>query len=354
MSAATPVPYPLFIGTYGRTAGAGVYRVTFDPTSGALSEPHRVADLERPSFLCYSPDRRRLYAISQADDSIVAFAVDASIGTLREINRQPLGAAGACFVGTDHAGRCLVAISYGDAVVTVFPLRPDGGLQPRSTQFRHEGRGPNPARQERAHAHSVTFSPDDRFAYVCDLGMDRVVAYQVDGFAARLTPRPECDGVSPPGSGPRHAKLTADGAFLYVSNELAGSVSVFARDSASGALRLVETVGGLRDDFRGENSSSEIQLHPTERFVYLANRGPDDLAVFERDVNTGRLRRVQNIPTGGAHPRHFALSPNGRWLLAANRDSNNLVAFAIDPATGRLSPGHHRAMVPEPVCVLFP
>src|SRR5690606_17171838 len=178
MPAATPVAYPLFIGTYGKTAGAGIYRVTFDPTSGSLSEPHRVADLVRPSFLAYSPDRRRLYAINHGDDSIVGFTVDSAIGTLREINRQPLDAGGSCYIGVDPSGRTLVAISYGDAVVTAFPIRADGGLEPRSAQFRHEGRGPNEARQERAHAHSATFSPDGRVAYAGDIGMDRDGAYR--------------------------------------------------------------------------------------------------------------------------------------------------------------------------------
>src|SRR5690606_35073196 len=322
--------------------------------SGSLSEPHRVADLVRPSFLAYSPDRRRLYAINHGDDSIVGFTVDSAIGTLREINRQPLDAGGSCYIGVDPSGRTLVAISYGDAVVTAFPVRTDGGLEPRSAQFRHEGRGPNEARQERAHAHSATFSPDGRFAYVCDLGMDRVVAYRLDGKPGMIERAPEADGVTPPGTGPRHSKMTADGQFLYVINELTGSVSVFSRDTDTGRLELLETVSSLRDGFQGENGSSEIHLHPGERFLFAANRGPDDLAVFERHPETGRIRRIQNIPTGGAHPRHFGQSRDGRWLIAANRDSNNLVVFSFDPASGRLALANHRATVPEPVCVLFP
>ena len=354
MPAATPVAFPLFIGTYGKTAGAGIYRVTFDPTSGALSEPHRVADLVRPSFLAYSPDRKKLYAINHGDDSIVAFAVDSAIGTLREINRQPLDAGGSCYVGVAPTARTLVAISYGDAVVTAFPIRADGGLEPRSAQFRHEGRGPNEARQEKAHAHSVTFSPDGRFGYVCDLGMDRVVAYRLGDQPGEIVRAPEADGVTPPGTGPRHSKMTADGRYLYVINELSGSVSVFRRDPDTGRLELIETVSSLREGFQGENGSSEIHLHPEERFIFAANRGPDDLAVFARDPSTGRIQRIQNIATGGAHPRHFGQSRDGRWLIAANRDSNNLVVFSFDHSEGKLTPANHRTTVPEPVCVLFP
>lgn len=355
LMSAAPIPYPLFIGTYGRSAGAGIYRVTFDPSSGSLSEPTRIVDLVRPSFLCYSPDNRFLYSISQDDDSIAAFAADQAIGRLDELNRQPLGVAGACYVGTDATGRTLVAISYGEGAVIAFPIQSDGRLGPRSGLFRHQGNGPHPRRQEKAHAHSATFSPDNRFVYVCDLGIDRVLAYRLtDAAAGRLEPAPESDGITPPGSGPRHAKLTADGHFLYVLNELIGSVSVFNREAATGALTLIETVSSLQPGFTGENGSSEIRLHPSERFVYAANRGPDDLAVFARDSASGRLQAIQHIPSGGGHPRNFAVSPDGEWLVCANRDANNLVVFSIDPATGALRPTGQTVTVPEPVCVLFP
>jgi 6-phosphogluconolactonase len=354
MSAAQ-LAYPLFIGTYGRTSGAGIYRVTFDPVSGALSETSRVADLARPSFIAYSPDNRFLYALSQSDESVAAFAVDHSIGTLKPLNREPTGFGGSCYVGVDRSGRTVIAISYGDAAVASFPIQADGRLGPRSSLFKHQGQvGPNAARQDRPHAHSATISPDNRFVYVCDLGLDRVVTYRLDAARAELTPAPEADGVSPPGAGPRHSKITADGRFLYVVNELTGSVSVFARDLESGVLTLLETVSTLEDGFSGKNDSSEIRLHPTERFIYVANRGPDTLAVLVRDVRTGLLTRIQTISTGGDHPRNFAVSPDGRWLVCANRDSNNLVVFGIDPASGRLTDGNHRTTVPEPVCVLFP
>jgi 6-phosphogluconolactonase len=352
---ATPIAYPVFIGTYGRQSGAGIYRVTFDPTSGALSEPVRVADLVRPSFLSYSPDQRHLYALSQADESVVAFAVDHSIGTLKELNRQPTGFAGACFVITDHAGRTALAVSYGDAAVAAFPVQSDGALGPRTALVRHEGQvGPHAERQDQPHAHSATVTPNDRFVYVCDLGMDRVVAYRLDATSAALTPAPEADGTAPAGAGPRHAKLTADGRQLYVVNELQGSVTLYYCDPTNGRLTRDQTVSALREDFSGENISAEIRLHPHEGFVYVSNRGPDELAVFRRDRDSGQLTRIQVMATGGGHPRNFALSPDGRWLICANRDSNSLTVFAVDPASGHLTRTNHAATVPEPVCVLFP
>lgn len=354
LMSAAQLAYPLFIGTYGRHSGAGIYRVTFDPASGSLSETTRVADLSRPSFIAYSPNNRFLYALSQADDTVAAFAVDHSIGTLKPLNREATGFSGSCFVATDMTGQAAFAVSYGDAAIAAFPIRADGRLGPRNSLFKHAGAvGPNQPRQDAPHAHSATVSPDNRFVYVCDLGLDRVVTYRLEA-GGQLAAVPEFDGIAPAGAGPRHSKITADGRFLYAVNELSGSVSVFSRDLESGALTLVDTVSTLEDGFTGKNDSSEIRLHPTERFVYAANRGPDTLAVFARDAQTGRLTRIQNISTGGEHPRNFAVSPEGRWLVCANRDSNNLVVFAIDQGTGKLTYANHRTTVPEPVCVLFP
>ncbi len=354
MSAA-PIAYPVFIGTYGRQAGAGIYRVTFHPASGALSEPVRVAELVRPSFLAYSPDQKFLYALSQADESVAAFVVDHSIGTLKELNRQKTGFTGSCFVLADRTGRTIFAVSYGEAAVAAFPVGAGGRLEPRSSLHHHEGQvGPHRERQDKPHAHSVTVSPDNRFVYACDLGLDRVIAYRLDAAQATLTRAPEADGISPPGAGPRHAKFSSDGRFLYVVNELTGSISVFACEAETGRLSLLDTVSTLRDGYTGENTSSEIRLHPNERFVYAANRGPDDLAVFRRDPASGRLERIQIIPTGGGHPRNFELSPDGHWLISANRDSSTLTTFSIDPETGRLTATGHAVALPEPVCVLFP
>lgn len=351
----------LFVGTSTtpESGSRGIYAVNLDPATGALSESSVAAETPFPGFLAWHPRAPILYALhdqrtgaAPLGSGVAAFDTTPAPTALRFRNREVADKASTTHLAVDSNGRVIVAVSYGGGYVAAWPLRTDGSIGPRSAFVAHAGPlGPNRARQDKPHPHSVTFSPDDRYVYVCDLALDAVIVYAVDPSTATL--REASRATVAPGAGPRHSKISADGRFLYVLNELDGTVTTFARDPASGALTSIQTVGTLPEDFRGPNTSAEIRLHPNGRFVYVSNRGHDSIAVLARDPDSGKLTRVQIVSSGGQHPRNFELSPDGAWLVCANRDSDNLVAFRVDPATGRLSDTGHRARVPKPICVLF-
>jgi 6-phosphogluconolactonase len=302
-----------------------------------------VAETPNPTFLAWHPDGRILYALSESGTvngkpggAVTAFRYDAPTASLTALNTEPTGGIGLAHLGVDATGRIAVAVSYHGGQVASFPILPDGRLGARTSLITQTGKlGPNTKRQDKPHPHSVTFSKDNRFAYVCDLGLDRIYHYRIDLAAATLTPAAETP--TTPGAGPRHSKFSADGKFLYVINELNGTVEVFAADAVSGALTRTQTISTLPADFAGESICAEIRLSPDERFVYGSNRGHDSLAVFARDTAKGTLTLVEIVPTGGKHPRNFNLAPDGRWLVCGNKDSDNVTVFRVDPATGRLS-----------------
>ncbi len=367
---AQAAPELVYIGTYtGRPDSAtdshGIYALRFNPDDGTLSRPFLAARAQNPTFLAFGPGRSRLYAAGEllldpparpALGGVGAFAVDGASGFLTFLNQEPTGDGAATHLVVDATGRMVIAADFGGGFVCAFPIGADGSLGARSALIDHKGRaplGPNRDRQAQAHAHSVTLSPDNRFALVCDLGLDRVFIYRIDPAAASLVPNDPPYAVAPPGSGPRHSKFSADGRFFYVSDEMGGSVCVYAYDAARGALGLVQTIGTLPAGFADLNAVAEIRVHPSGKFVYASNRGHDSIAVFARDPARGTLTRVQLAPCGGKYPRNFALSPDGAWLLCANRDTNNVVAFKVDAGTGRLTPNGTGAAIPKPVCVLF-
>jgi 6-phosphogluconolactonase len=350
----------LFLGTYTPAGGAsrGIYAVRLDPATGRLGEPVLAAETPNPTFLAWHPDGRTLYALGENGQvngkpggALAAYRHDAATGALSFLNAEPTGGIGLAHVGVDATGRTAVVISYHGGYVSSFPILPGGALGVRTSFLPHAGPlGPNTKRQDKPHPHSVTFSPDNRFVYDCDLGLDRIFRYNLDPAAATLTPAGET--ASSPGAGPRHSTFSAGGNFLYVINELNGTIEVFAA-SPSGALTLVQAITTLPADFAGENICAEIRLSPDGRFVYGSNRGHDSLAIFSRDTATGTLALVEIVPTGGKHPRNFNLSPDGLWLVCANKDSDNVTVFARDPATGRLTRTAQTLGVPQAVCVLF-
>jgi 6-phosphogluconolactonase len=291
-------------------------------------------------------------AAGGAVGALAVYRFDPATGVLAFDTIRPTGGGPLAHVNVDHSGRVAIAISYHAGEVASFPIGPDGSLGERVSLLQTTGTlGPNAKRQDKPHAHSATFSPDNRFVYVCDLGLDRIFHYTFDPATAILTPAGET--ATDPGAGPRHSKFSADGKFFYVINELGCTIAVYAVDAASGALTAVQSLSTLPADFRGESICAEIRLSADGRFVYGSNRGHDSLAVFARDAATGRLSPVEIVPSGGKHPRNFNLTPDGRWLLSANRDTDNVAVFRVDPATGRLTPTGHEIKVPQAVCVLF-
>ena len=356
MSAASQL---IYVGTYTPKDGAsrGIYAVPFDPVTGALGRPGLAAEASNPTFLALPPDGRVLYSIAESSGGVVtAYAIEPGTGRLTLLNQQPSGGAGLTHLAVDATAHALVAVSYGGGYVVAFPLEAGGRIGPRTSFIADEGPlGPNKSRQEKPHAHSVTISPDNRFAFVADLGLDRVFSYRLDAAEARLTPNDPPFIPITPGAGPRHSKFSADGRFFYVLDEIDGSVTSCAYDAARGTGRPFQHISTLPAGFTvtDPDRAAEIRLHPNGKFVYASNRGHDSIAVFARNPADGMLTLVEITPCGGQYPRNFALSPDGAWLVCANRDSNNLVVFRVDPATCRLTPTGSTARVPIPVCVLF-
>ena len=349
----------IYLGTYTNkgVASRGIYAVRLDTDTGQLSEPVLAAEAANPTFLALHPNGKMLYSLSETDavqgkpgGGARSFQIEQATGRLTPLDLQSTGGIACAHLGLDPAARTLVLASYNGGQVTSFPLNPEGRIGPAvSTQLITGPLGPDKSRQDKPHPHSVTFSSDNRFVYVCDLGLDRIFRYQLN--ASSLVPAGMF--ASAPGAGPRHSKFSPDGKFFYVINELAGTIATYACNAATGDLTAQQVVSTLPDGFAGSSTCAEIRLHPNGRFVYGSNRGHDSLAVFARNPTDGTLTRIEIVPSGGGHPRNFALSPDGRWLVCANRDSNNLVVFKVDPATGRLTATGNTAHVPQAVCVLF-
>jgi 6-phosphogluconolactonase len=131
---------------------------------------------------------------------------------------------------------------------------------------------------------------------------------------------------------------------------MTSTVSVFS--FGNGTPQEIQNLSTLPQPVRG-NSTAEIAVHPSGKFVYVSNRGHDSIAVFKVDAGTGKLTAAGHQSTQGKTPRNFAIAPGGKFLLAANQGTDNVVVFAIDQQTGTLTPAGATANVPTPVCVTF-
>ncbi len=349
----------VWIGTGRTKLSRGIYHCTFDTQTGKLSETRLVAEVGGPGFLAMHPRGRHLYAVCTVDNrpSVAAFAIDRSGGKARLsfVNAVEIGDGGGTHLAVDTTGRTLLTAQYGGGSVAAFALNADGSLRERTQLVDHEGgSGIVPGRQDKPHAHWIGFSPDGRFAFAPDLGMDKVAIYEVDVSKASITPNGF--GQLPPGSGPRHMKFHPNGKWIYVLNELDLSVTVFDYDAQTGSMTPTQTIPTvpkeelIKELFR---SASEIRVHPNGRFVYSANRGHDTITAFRINADNGQLAVVERESVRGATPRNFNLDPSGRWLIAAGQDSHTLASFQVNPATGELTYNRSNVFAPSPICVLF-
>ena len=179
------------------------------------------------------------------------------------------------------------------------------------------------------------FDAANRFLLAVDLGLDRVLVYAFDARTGRATPHAPPSVAAAPGAGPRHLAFAPNGRFAFVINELDSTIATLAWSPEAGTLTPVATVSTLPRGREAADSTAEIAVHPTGRFVYGSNRGHDSLAVFRVGAD-GRLTLVEHESTRGQTPRNFVIDPTGRWLLAANQGSNTIAVSRINQATGAL------------------
>ncbi|MCZ7638210.1 MAG: lactonase family protein [Verrucomicrobia bacterium] len=352
--------FTVYVGTYTGPKSEGIYAFDFNAASGTVAELGCVANVTHPAFLALHPRKPLLYAVNEVNEAsgrktgaVTAFAVDRETGRLTAINQQSSGGAGPCHLTVDATGRCVLVANYGGGSVAVLPIRPDGALAEPSAVVQHTGSSVNPSRQREPHAHSINLSPDNRFAFVADLGIDQVRVYRFDPSRGTLESHDPPAATLAPGAGPRHFAFHPSGRWAYVINELQSTVTTFAYNAYGGRLATVQSVPTLPADFTGASTTAEIVVHPSGRFAYGSNRGHDSLAVFAISPVDGTLRVIEHVPTQGRTPRNFAVDPSGRTLWVANQGSDNLVVFRVDPDTGRLTATGQRLEVGSPVCVRF-
>lgn len=347
----------LAVGTYTQHMphvdgkGEGIHLLRFNPASASLSPISVFSADYNPSYLTYS--RGMLYAVREVGEDqnpgINVFALNAQTGMLSLVQEVSLPGSWPCHVQVDERTNLLVVANYLSGEGVVLRLDEGGLVSGEPTVLSREGTGPNAERQEAPHAHGSVISPDGKWLYLADLGIDAVVRHPLK----KTDVQPAFDLKLPavPGAGPRHVAFTPSGNYLLANFELSSSVALF---QVNGDLvRRRAEVSALPTDFWGESGVGGMHIHPTGRFVYVANRGHDSLFAAEIDEVMGTLRPIGNWSSGGRTPRDFAISPCGNFLLCAAQDDPVIRIFRIDQSTGVLSQAGEDFVINSAVCLHF-
>jgi len=345
----------VYFGTGGPGA-EGIYRATFDTETGKLTPAELAHKINGPGFLTLHPDGTKLYAVAsqEKEGGVAAYRIGAG-GALEFFHFEPTGDGGAAHVAVHPSGKFLLTAQYGGNSVSFLPLDSEGKPGTATVTEHEGGSGVVEGRQKAPHPHWCGYSPDGKYAFVPDLGMDGIVIYAINPDKTAITKHGFAASV--PGGGPRHMRFSNDGKFIYLLNELSLSVSAFSWDAASGTATLLSTTPALSEEAKaaeGFNSAAEILVHPAGPFVYSSNRGHDTVTAYKIGDGGAALEVIQVQPIRGAFPRNINLDPTAKWLLAAGADSNTIAVHAVAPGTGLLTYQRGSVInVPAPICILF-
>ena len=350
----TKTKFPLFIGTYTENSQSdGIYSCFFDTESGKIERNNLAAKIINPSYLIYDATRNVIFAVSETSDfsghkggSVSSFSVQDDM-TLKSLGSQPTYGKAPCHLCLSADGKKLFAANYSDGSLCVFPVSPEGMIEPLLQTIQHEGCGPNPKRQEQAHVHFVSFVSDG--VCVVDLGLDKIFWYSMSG--EKLEEKPDADFSMPPGSGPRHFVYHPVYPILYVLQELSNQVISLQLDDNGYPLKINQIVPTLPETFQDESTCAAIRINREGTLLFASNRGHDSVAVFRIDSN-GMMEDAGIYPSGGNTPRDICLSPDEKWLLCANQ-SGEVSVLQLDEKTGRLSEPVSNQPVGCPVNLMF-
>lgn len=356
----------VYVGTYGAPIttgsgeifcgkGQGLYCMEFDSQTGILLHTDRFIDTQNVSFLWKSTDNTLLYAVNELDrfnnqdgGAVSAFSVGES-GLPVLINQVTAVGTAPCHLCVDMDQKRLFVANYLSGSISIFSLLPNGGIGELLQQIKHAGKSVNPARQESAHVHWVMMDNADPVLYSVDLGMDKIISYGIKSLRSPIHYTMLSAYKAKQGNGPRSLAQSVNGKFLYVTNELAGTVSVLKKEEGN-QLVEIQSMSSLPHDFSGSNLTSELHFSLDGKFLYVGNRGHDSICVYHVDDDSGKLSHVQWCSSYGHTPRSFNLDVSEKWLLVANQDSDNIVIYERNTQTGELKQFCEYSL-PTPVCV---
>lgn len=349
--------YQLFVGTYTGKGSKGIYWLDFNSQTGVSTLISSTDTASNPSFICVSPSGKNLYAVSEDGNKehghISAYTINQKTKTLDFINKVPSNGDHPCFVAINKKANWLVAANYSSGSLASFSVNPNGSINESTQKIVHTGSGPNKQRQASPHVHATFFGPNYTSVWAPDLGSDKIAVYDFnDKAAAPLSSTAVHEIISSPGSGPRHLTFSPNKLFVYVIEELTGTISAYKVKGTK--TILVQNIKTHPENVKSTFGSADIHITPNGKFLYASNRGEENnLAIFSINPSTGKLTNIGYQSVSGVGPRNFTIDPTGQYVLVANQITSNIVTFYINQATGLLKELPTQINIPNPVCLVF-
>ena len=345
----------LLIGTYNSPKSEGIYVYKFNSLNGSAKEISYVKT-SNPSYIAIAPNKKYVYTVNENADksgkggTVTSFVFDKNTGILTKINTQSSEGNHPCYITIDNSGKWVFTGNYSTGNFSVLPVNKNGALQQATQIVQQQGKSIDTARQNSPHVHTTFLAQNNKVLYVTDLGTDKIMVYNFDEKTGNVKPSIQKFISTDAGSGPRHIDISADNRFMYVVEELSGTIVLYS--IKNNVLKEIQSISSLPLNFKGIAGSADIHISIDGNFLYASNRGESNtIAIYKINKKTGYLSLLKHQSTLGLAPRNFNFDPSGKYLLVANQHSDEVVIFKRDIKSGLLTDSGNRIFVGKPVCL---
>jgi 6-phosphogluconolactonase len=277
---------------------------------------------------------------------LTSLKYDLESGQCEKLGELLIPYGGPCYISKSSDGGFLFLANYGSGSVAVVKLDETGIPERVTDSILYETDSSNVS-----HPHMIQQDPAGKYVYVTDLGLDRIMIYDLDKNDGKLIQKNNGLVSLPKGSGPRHFIFNADGSNMYLINELGSTMMTFSVDKAGG-LELIQTLPATREDFNGKSYCADVHIGGDGKFLYGSNRGENTIVIFNI-LENGKLSLAGHFTCGGDWPRNFVIDPSGRFLLVGNQRSDQISVFRIDKKTGLPEGPVSTSFLKAPACLKF-
>lgn len=334
--------YEFYCGSYAEETEEGIVKFRLDAKEGEIKKVYGYKGIFKPSYIDFNSSKTILYCVQEENPAGKVHAMKIEETGLAHLNDLPTEGADPCYLSFGGNGRFMFAANYTGGSVSAFKLADSGLLEGLSDLAVHNGCGFNPVRQESAHVHCIR--EIKRKVFVTDLGLDKVLIYDIDYETGKIRSSGNCIEF-PPGSGPRHIEICHSiPEVIYIVCELSNQVAVLKKEGEK--YIISQLISTLPKNCTAENTAAAIKVYGS--FLFVSNRGHDSIAVY-RIMQDGKLKLKQILPSGGKTPRDFSVF--GDYMVIANQESDLITVLKFNRETEMLEPAEISAEVIRPSCI---
>ena len=341
--------YVAYISSYTQGDSHGIRIYDVDMKNGRFKEKDKV-EITNSSYLTISHNGKFLYSIT--DFGVEAYTIQPD-GDLELINFAPINGMRGCYVSTDYTDQYLFVAGYHDGKLTVLRLKEDGSIGEITDEIYHKGLGSMAERNFRPHINCARMTHDNKYLLVADQGMDHVNVYRFDVEKGKV--KLEDIIRSEMESAPRHIKISEDGRYIYILNELKCYIDVYeyADNNNDPTFEKIQTVELIKLTRGNTNSASAFSFSLDYNYLLSSIAGDNSVIVFDVDKKTGLLKKNFLLPISGEYPKDAEFFPDNKFLVSLNHESNTMTFFHIDLEHGTMIMNGPAMKVNMPNCILF-